>query len=76
MDAQAVADKVCDAMFADDAASRMLGLQIPHYQASFEGWRASLRDIDHWATVRVEPNNSVERTPVGKARRVVDQRKK
>ena len=28
------------------------------------------------ATVRVEPNNSIERTLVGKARRVVDQRKK
>lgn len=28
MDAQAVAEKVRDVMFADDAASRMLGLQI------------------------------------------------
>lgn len=28
MDAQTVADKVRDVMFADDAASRMLGLQI------------------------------------------------
>jgi len=28
MDAQATADKVRDVMFADDAASRMLGLQI------------------------------------------------
>ena len=28
------------------------------------------------ATIRVEPNNSIERTLVGKARRVVDQRKK
>ncbi|RZJ09615.1 MAG: phenylacetate--CoA ligase [Rubrivivax sp.] len=28
------------------------------------------------ATVRVEPNNAIERTLVGKARRVVDQRKK
>jgi phenylacetate-CoA ligase len=28
------------------------------------------------ATVSVEPNNSIERTLVGKARRVVDQRKK
>ena len=28
MDAQAVADKVRDVMFADDAASRMLGLQV------------------------------------------------
>jgi phenylacetate-CoA ligase len=28
------------------------------------------------ATVQVEPNNSIERTLVGKARRVVDQRKK
>ena len=28
MDAQAVADKVREVMFADDAASRMLGLQI------------------------------------------------
>ncbi|MEO6278269.1 hydroxyphenylacetyl-CoA thioesterase PaaI [Roseateles sp.] len=30
MDAQAVAEKVRDVMFADDAASRMLGLQIVH----------------------------------------------
>ena len=28
------------------------------------------------ATINVEPNNSIERTLVGKARRVVDQRKK
>ena len=28
MDAQAVAEKTCDVMLADDAASRMLGMQV------------------------------------------------
>ncbi|CAM4181890.1 phenylacetate--CoA ligase PaaK [Roseateles saccharophilus] len=47
----------------DDGIGRRLGERIKNL-------------IGVTATIRVEPNNSIERTLVGKARRVVDQRRK
>ncbi|RZL33917.1 MAG: phenylacetate--CoA ligase, partial [Rubrivivax sp.] len=48
---------------ADDGIARRLSERIKNL-------------IGVTATIAVEPNNSIERTLVGKARRVVDQRKK